>query len=109
VGHLWRTERDVWQARLEQLMREENPFFELWDPDPYDWEADFGSTDINVLLDAYEFLRRATCDYLREMSDDQWARRGMHQTYGELDVASLMQKALEHDQEHLATLTGAQL
>lgn len=109
VGHLWRTERQVWQARLEQMLREDNPYWQWWDPDRFDWEADFGASDLNVLLDAYEFLRAATCDYLRDLSDEQWARRGTHQTYGELDVMGLMQKAVEHDREHLATLTGAQL
>lgn len=109
VGHLWRTERQVWQARLEELENQVNPYWEMWDPERFDWEADFGSTDLNVLLDAYEFLRGETCRYLRELPEEDWARHGMHRTYGDLDVMRLMEKAFEHDQEHLVTLSGAQV
>lgn len=109
VAHLWRVERQVWQARLEEMAQNDAPEWEYWDADQYDWEAEFGATDTNVLLDAFEFLRNATCAYLRELDGEGWARRGMHRVYGELDVAALMQKAVEHDQEHLVTLEGAQL
>lgn len=109
AGHLWRTERQVWQARLEELENKENPYWEWWDPERFDWEEDFGSTDLNVLLDAYEFLRGETCRYLRELPDEDWVRQGMHSKYGVLDVAGLMEKAFEHDQQHLVTLSGAQV
>jgi len=33
-----------------------------------------------------------------------WARTGTHDTFGVLDVAGLMEKALDHDDEHLASL-----
>lgn len=109
LGHLWRVERQVWQARLEQMARQENPHWEWWEPDRFDWEQDFGTSDVNVLLDAYEFLRGETCRYLNALSDTDWARRGTHVEYGELDVVGLMEKALEHDQEHVANLSGTEL
>lgn len=109
IGHLWRVERRVWQARLEELAQSDHPVWEYWDPARFDWESDFGAGDINVLLDAYEFLRNATCTYLRNLDDAEWKKSGTHVVYGELDVAALMQKAFEHDQEHLVTLEGAQV
>lgn len=109
VGHLWRVERQVWQDRLQEMAREEHPIWEWWDPDRFDWESEFGSTDLNVLLDAFEFLRNATCNYLRDLDNEGWERRGTHRVYGELDVMGLMEQALKHDGEHLATLTGAEI
>lgn len=109
VGHLWRTERQVWQAALQQMQNEEAPYFENWVLDDVNADLDFGESDLNVLLDAYEFLRGETCRYLRELSGEDWERRGMHSEDGELDVAGLMQKAFEHDQEHVTILSGAQV
>jgi hypothetical protein len=109
LGHLWRCEVDVWQYRLAQMQREENPFWEYWDPAQYAWEAEFGATDILSLLDAFEFRRSQTCKYLRALTDEGWARRGEHRVFGKVDVAGLMREALKHDREHLATLSGAQV
>ncbi len=109
VGHLWRTERYIWQARLEQLRSQDEPYFDFWEPDRIACEQEFGASDVNVLLDAFEFLRNATCDYLRGLSDEDWERRGVRRTLGDANVAELMQEALQHDREWIANLVGAQL
>jgi hypothetical protein len=41
---------------------------------------------------------------LDALGTDGWARTGTHDTFGVLDVAGLMEKALDHDDEHLASL-----
>lgn len=109
LGYLWRVERQAWQAYLQQLANQEQPYLASFDGARYDWEREFGESDVNVLLDAYEFLRNATCAYLRELNQQDWARRGVHREFGEVDVAGLMQNALEHDYQSLANLAGAQL
>lgn len=109
IGYLWRAERQIWQAHLQQLANQDHPHLETFDSTRFDWEREFGESDVNVLLDAYEFLRNATCAYLRELNVQAWARRGVHPEFGEVDVAGLMQNALEHDEQYLAALAGAQL
>jgi predicted ester cyclase len=109
IGHLWRAERNIWQARLEQIRNQDEPYFDFWEPDRAACEEQFGAADVNVLLDAFEFLRNATCDYLRGLSDQEWERRGVRRTLGDANVAELMQEALQHDRECIATLAGAQL
>lgn len=109
VGHLWRVERKVWQAAVQQMQTEENPYWTEWAFDDVNAEHDFAESDLNVLLDAYEFLRGETCRYLRELSGTDWDKRGTHSEDGEMDVAGLMEKAYAHDREHLIVLSGAQL
>lgn len=109
IGHLWRSEVEVWQHRLREMADRDNPFWEYWDPQQYDWEAEFGAADIVALLDAYEFRRMQTCNYLRALSEEGWLRRGEHRVFGVLDVAGLMTEALKHDREHLEALSGAQV
>ncbi len=108
-GHLWRCEVDVWQHRLREMADKENPHWEYWDPEQYDWESEFGAADVLALLDAFEFRRAQTCSYLRALPDEGWLRRGEHRTFGVLDVAGLMNEALKHDREHLDSLSGAQI
>ncbi len=104
VGDLWRTEREVWQARLQDLARDENPSSDAREQDRFAREQEFGAADVNVLLDAFEFLRNATCEYLRGLAEEEWARG-----FGNVNVASLMTEAVLHDQKYLAQLSGAQL
>ncbi len=42
-----------------------------------------------------------------ELSPGRQSRTGVHATYGRLDVAGLLRLAIDHDEEHLAGLTGA--
>lgn len=109
LGYLWRCEVDAWQHMLGRMQREDNPYWEFWDAEQYDWEAEFGATDLLSLLDAFEFRRLQTCNYLRALSEEGWARQGKHPEAGTLDVAGLMGKALEHDRAQLVTLSGAQI
>lgn len=109
IGYLWRAEVEVWQHRLGQLQREENPGLQAWDDSKYEWEAEFGATDILALLDAFEFRRLQTCNYLKALEDGDWARTGRPDDGSELDVAGLMRETIKQDREYLTKLSGAEL
>lgn len=109
LGYLWRCEVEVWQQRLAQMQRQDDPYWVYWDPEQFAWEAEFGATDLLSLLDAFEFRRLQTCNYLRALSEEGWGRRGKEPTYGMLDVAGLVRRMLEHDHEQLDLLSGTQL
>ncbi len=42
------------------------------------------------------------------LDDAGWARFGTHVTYGVLDVAGLLNLAIDHDEDHLAGLARAE-
>ncbi len=55
-------------------------------------------------------LRRArarTVATVRALDDAGWARHGTHATYGVLDVAGLLRLAIDHDEEHAASLSAS--
>ena len=56
---------------------------------------------LDRLLDVYRAARAATIDSLVAID---WLRTGTHATFGTLDVAGLMERAVDHDEEHLAGL-----
>jgi hypothetical protein len=98
VRHLIAVEEEVWHGRLRQLAAEERPHWPWTEPDRW-----LGAPDASLddLLIVYADRRGTTIAILGELDDAGWARTGEHATYGVLDVAALMAKAIDHDDEHL--------
>ena len=97
--HLVRVEREVFQARLAQVAREDVPHWEWVEPG-----AEPGHASLATLIDRFARARAATLDHLLSLHPEGWARTGIHATYGRLDVAALLGIAVEHDADHLAEL-----
>jgi hypothetical protein len=68
------------------------------EPDP--WAGQPGAS-LDELLGTYERARGRTMATLDALDDAGWARTGTHATFGVLDVAGLMTRAIDHDDEHV--------
>ncbi|MBI3746258.1 MAG: DinB family protein [Chloroflexi bacterium] len=101
--HLAAVEAEVWQPRLAALQAEAFPHW-AW-VEPSTWIGPGGETFEGAVA-ILAGLRAATVGSLDALDDVGWARRGHHATFGELDVAALLQIALNHDEEHVAQITG---
>ncbi|MEA2545529.1 MAG: hypothetical protein QOI09_802 [Chloroflexota bacterium] len=98
VRHLIAVEREVWHPRLAQLDAEDHPTWPWAEPDR--WTANPDAT-LDDLLATYAADRASTMATLDALDDAGWARTGTHATFGVLDVAGLMDRAIDHDEEHL--------
>jgi hypothetical protein len=101
VRHLIAVEELVWQARLGQLETEDHPRWAWVEPGQWLGEPGAGLEDV---LATHAAARASTLAMLDALGPDGWARTGTHDTFGDLDVAGLMEKAIDHDDEHLASL-----
>jgi DinB family protein len=101
VRHLIAVESDVWQPRLRQVAAEDDPHWPWTEPDRWLGEP---SASLDDLLARFAAGRAETIAHVDALADSGWARTGTHATFGVLDVAGLLEKALEHDEEHLASL-----
>ncbi|HSL34823.1 MAG TPA: DinB family protein [Candidatus Limnocylindrales bacterium] len=101
VRHLIAVELEVWQPRLLQVAAEDDPHWPWAEPDR--WLGEPGAT-LDELLARFAAGRAETIAHVDALDDAGWARIGTHATFGVLDVAGLLQKALDHDEEHLASL-----
>jgi hypothetical protein len=100
VRHLIAVEEEVWHGRLRQLAAEDRPRWPWTEPDRW-----LGVPDASVdeLLAVYADRRGTTIGILDGLDDAGWLRTGEHATFGVLDVSALMDRAIDHDDEHLAS------
>jgi hypothetical protein len=103
VRHLIAVEREVWQPRLAQLEAEDHSVWP-W-KEPGRWAGSPNAT-LDDLLASYSAERASTMAILDSLDDAGWARTGTHATFGVLDVAALMDRAIDHDEEHLRSFEG---
>jgi hypothetical protein len=98
VRHLIAVEQLVWHARLVDLASTDRPTWPWTEPDR--WAGEPGAP-LDQLLATYAAVRATTIATLDSFDDALWARTGTHATFGVLDVADLMTRAADHDDEHL--------
>lgn len=101
--HLAAVDAEVWQPRLDALIAEDFPRWPWVEPGLWSGPGD-GTFD--GALAAFSRLRAATIARVDALDDAGWARRGIHATFGELDVAALLRIERNHDEEHLAQIRG---
>ena len=99
--HLLAVEEQVWQARLRQLATEPEPYWPWFEPGLASFEAD----SWEEVLVAFRLSRHRTIATIEALDDAGWARTGVHERFGRLDVAALLQRAIDHDEEHIASFT----
>jgi len=103
VRHLMAVEGEVWLSRLATLVAGGEPHWSRMEPGPL---PGFDDASLDDVLGFFGRLRASTVDFLRIFDDEGWARTGVHETYGRLDVVGLLQVAIDHDEEHLAGLAA---
>ena len=100
VRHLIAVEEEVWQPRLRQLIAEDEPRWAWVEPDRWLESPD---ASLDELLTVYAARRIATLALLGELGDGGWEKTGVHATFGRLDAAGLLRRAIDHDDEHIAS------
>lgn len=103
VRHLIAVETDVWHVRIAQVATEDHPRWAWAEPDR--WLGEPGAT-LESLLGTYRAARSRTVAMLRALDEAGWTRTGTHETFGVLDIAGLLSRAVDHDEEHLGSLAG---
>lgn len=100
VRHLIAVEDVVWHTRLRQLAAADRPTWPWVEPEP--WQGNPGAT-LDELLATYAARRGETVEILDDFDEATWGRTGVHATWGEIDVPALMVRAVDHDDEHIAS------
>jgi len=102
VRHLIAVEDEVWRKRLARLAKEDDPHWTWTEPG---LAPGLDDATLVEILTVFARRRARTVATVRGLDDAGWTRFGTHETYGRLDVAGLLRLAIDHDEEHAASLT----
>lgn len=103
VRHLIAVEDDVWHTRLRQLAAANRPTWPWVEPEPLQGDPD---ATLDELLATYAARRSETVAILDGFDEATWDRTGIHATWGEIGVADLIVRAVDHDDEHIASFAA---
>lgn len=101
VRHLIAVEREVWWVRFGQILTDEEPHWAWVEPGPVVGLEDATLGDV---LARFARDRGRTVAILDGFGPADWARTGVHQTFGRLDAVGLLGIVNDHDEEHLRGL-----
>jgi len=100
AAHLAASEREAFEPRIRAIGSGENPRFGMYRND----DTDFSGVHLEEALDEWAETRGRILDYVRGLSDEERARTGHHETYGDITIDRYLQIALDHDRDHLRGL-----
>lgn len=101
VRHLIAVDDEVWAPRLRDLREQTDPRWDWVEPR---FDAGPPERSLDRLLETFRAGRRALVDEVAALDSAGWARTGTHATFGVLDVGDILERVIEHDDEHLATI-----
>lgn len=101
LGHLADAEL-AFVHRMRRIVAEDRPMLCAWDENAF---IDAGlyagpSHPVGGFIAAVHTLRRWTAEWLRTLSDEQWARIGLHPERGEQSVRTVANYATWHLEHH---------
>ena len=100
AAHLAASERDAFEPRIRAIAAGENPAFGIYNND----DTDFSGVHLEEALDEWTETRGRLLDFVRGLTDEERARTGHHEQYGDITVDRYLRIALDHDRDHLRGL-----
>ena len=99
LAHLSHSERHCYRMRLDRFMAETRPEFESDDAQMY---LDlYRGANPEEALDQFEDQREANVDFLRHLPDGAGDRVALHQEFGEITLAQMLNEWALHDLGHI--------
>jgi DinB superfamily len=100
AAHLAASETESFEPRIRAIAAGERPVMDFYSND----ERDFSGIHLEEALNEWAETRARLLDYVRTLSDEERARTGTHERYGEISVDRYLEIALQHDRDHLLGL-----
>lgn len=99
--HLRDVDAGVQFPRLEQVLKEENPFVPGVDSDAWANERVYIRQDGKASLQDFMTIRMRTLDLLKTLKPEDWQRPARHAIFGPTTLQELVSFTAIHDQNHI--------
>lgn len=93
--------------RARQIVETDLPKFGTVDHEALVTINDYAGQDFAGVLASYSAKRRVYVDFLRQLSADQWQRRGIHPSWGEITLVEHVINTTLHDVNHIEQIIKA--
>ncbi|MEX2159032.1 MAG: DinB family protein [Dehalococcoidia bacterium] len=90
--------------RLYRMIKLEDPLLAAWDQIEELNKRNPQAAQLTALLDEYMRQRAAIVEMLTDLVHWNWARCGRHETLGRISIRQLVDRAIAHDDTHVAQL-----
>lgn len=98
VHHL--ADGETWVAmRIRRILAEDEPTFPGYDQARY-FETLFPDRPIEAALGLFRYARETTTEVLRRLPAEAFERRGIHEVYGAMTIAAILDYYQGHANEH---------
>lgn len=93
--------------RAREIVESDRPQFGILDYAAWVVEHHYAEQNLADVFASYVSRRRAFLAYLRTLTPDQWARTGVHYSWGEMSVVDLATNTTLHDVNHIEQIIKA--
>ncbi len=101
MAHLCDTETQVFRARLERMVNEDNPPLDAYDQEAIAAAGGYAGRNVEETLQAFQQHRSDNLIYLRSLPAATGTRLGRHPELGPITIAQLLNEWAFHDLGHL--------
>jgi uncharacterized damage-inducible protein DinB len=107
MAHLLHVETELFQPRLRRMLAADHPRFPPFSPASWENERDHSLEPFDETLQAFEWARAATLDFLRTLPEPARERVGISGVFGPMTLQQYATHIADHDIEHLAQMARA--
>lgn len=102
--HLRDIEIDGYHERIRRMLEETHPDLQSFDGYELARERRYSSADPEHVIAAFRAARVQTVQMIRQITAEQFTRRGTFAEYGSVTLAGVIHYLSSHDQQHLACM-----
>ena len=93
--------QDVFVERVTRILTEENPTIVPFTPDKAQQEGAYLSANLERRMNDFDVQRRNLFTIVRDISDAQWKREGIHPDVKHYTVEKCLEALMRHEEHHL--------
>ena len=101
MEHLSHVEGHGFRSRIDQMMEEEAPEIKEYNQETFAAAGQYSGRNIEDSFDHWEDQRETNVEYLRSLTSDCLQRRGLHEKFGVITIADLLNEWAFHDLGHV--------
>lgn len=98
---------EITGERVARILHEDTPEIESYDDSLWAIEHDYASRDSREVVEAFSQMRAQLVEVLSALEEADWQRTAILDGHGEVTIAWLMERVLQHDKNHIAEIMEA--